>query len=103
MKELKDLVAGDEVFYFNGYHHVEKVERITEKFLIVNGEKFNNKNGERRKNGCYSAINVPKDGEIEEFRKEQADRKLRIEIANADLCNLPIEKLRQIKAIIDQP
>ncbi len=101
MKTLSDLVVGDEVFYFNGYHHIENVERVTTNFIVVKGEKFSKKSGERRKDGCYSAITAPKEGEIEEFKQDQQDKRLRNEMSRADLSNLPIEKLRKIKEIIE--
>lgn len=64
MKELKDLVAGDEVLVTGMFHrHIAKVDKVTKTQIIVNNARFRRDSGWQcgsdRWNVCWIASIIP--------------------------------------------
>lgn len=72
MKELKDLVAGDEVLVTGMFHrHIAKVDKVTKTQIIVNNARFRRDSGWQCGSDRWNVrqISVPTEKEISDIKK----------------------------------
>ena len=103
MKELKDLVVGDDVLVtVMSYRHIAKVDKVTKTQIIVNNARF------RRDSGCQFGsdrwnvrrISVPTLKEISDFKEENFRKELLYAISSFDFERLSTDKLKQVYNIV---
>ena len=103
MKELKDLVAGDEVLVIGTFNRrIAKVDKVTKTQIIVNNARF------RRDSGCQFGsdrwnvrrISVPTLKEISDFKEENFRKELLYAISSFDFERLSTDKLKQVYNIV---
>lgn len=103
MKELKDLVEGDEVLVTGMYHrHIAKVDKVTKTQLIVNNARF------RRDSGWQcgidrwdrKSISVPTEKEISDVKEENLRKTLIYSISSFDFKRLSTDELKQVYNIV---
>lgn len=103
MKELKDLVEGDEVLVTGMYHrHIAKVDKVTKTQIIVNNARF------RRDSGWQcgidrwdrKSISVPTEKEISDVKEENLRKTLIHSISSFDFKRLSTDELKQVYNIV---
>ena len=103
MKELKDLVVGDDVLVtVMSYRHIAKVDKVTKTQIIVNNARF------RRDSGCQFGsdrwnvrrISVPTLKEISDFKEENSHKELLYAISSFDFERLSTDELKQLYNIV---
>ena len=103
MKELKDLVAGDEVLVtVMSYRHIAKVDKVTKTQIIVNNARF------RRDSGCQcggdswnrKSISVPTEKEISDVKEENLRKILINTISSFDFKRLSTDELKKVYNIV---
>lgn len=103
MKELKDLVEGDEVLVTGMYHrHIAKVDKVTKTQIIVNNARF------RRDFGWQcgidrwdrKSISVPTEKEISDVKEENLRKTLIYSISSFDFKRLSTDELKQVYNIV---
>ena len=103
MKELKDLVAGDEVLVtVMSYRHIAKVDKVTKTQIVIDNDRF------RRDSGCQFGsdrwnvrrISVPTLKEISDFKEENFRKELIYAISSFDFERLSTDKLKQVYNIV---
>ena len=103
MKELKDLVAGDEVLVTGTLHRrIAKVDKVTKTQIIVNNARF------RRDSGCQFGndrwnvrrISVPTEKEISDVKEEVLRKTLIYAISSFDFKRLSTDELKQVYNIV---
>ena len=104
MKELKDLVVGDDVLVI-GMHHrcIAKVDKVTKTQIVVNGVRFRRDSGWQCGSDRWDtkSISVPTEKEISEIKKETLRKKLIFAISSSDFKHLSIAELEQVYNIIE--
>lgn len=104
MKELKDLVVGDDVLVI-GMHHrcIAKVDKVTKTQIVVNGVRFRRDSGWQCGSDRWNtkSISVPTEKEISEIKKETLRKKLIFAISSSDFKHLSIAELEQVYNIIE--
>lgn len=101
MKELKDLVAGDEVVAYDKYDNIRIaiVERITKTLVVVNNIKYRKSDGfASGESYIFSRrIEIPKDEEqIKAIKLEYRKRIIIHRIHNLNLNDYPLEVLEKV-------
>ncbi len=101
MKELKDLVAGDDVVAYDKYgnRRIAIVERITKTLVVVNNIKYRKSNGfECGESYIFSRrIEIPKDeNQIKAIKLEYRKRIIIHRIHNLNLNDYPLEVLEKV-------
>ena len=103
MKELKDLVAGDEVLVIGTFNRrIAKVDKVTKTQIIVNNARF------RRDSGCQFGsdrwnvrrISVPTEKEISDVKEENLRKILINTISSFDFKLLSTDELKQVYNIV---
>ena len=103
MKELKDLVAGDEVLVIGTFNRrIAKVDKVTKTQIIVNNARF------RRDSGCQFGsdrwnvrrISVPTEKEISDVKEENLRKILIHTISSFDFERLSTNELKQVYNIV---
>ena len=102
MKELKDLVEGDEVLVTGMSHrHISKVDKVTKTQIIVNNARFKRDSGWQ----CgdvwdRKSISVPTEKEISDVKEENFRKKLIYAIRSFDFKRLSTDELKQVYKIV---
>ena len=103
MKELKDLVAGDEVLVTGTLHRrIAKVDKVTKTQIIANNARF------RRDSGCQFGsdrwnvrrISVPTEKEISDVKEENLRKILINTISSFDFKRLSTDELKKVYNIV---
>lgn len=103
MKELKDLVAGDEVLVTGTFHRrIAKVDKVTKTQIIIDKSRF------RRDSGCQCggdswnrrSISVPTEKEISDVKEEVLRKTLIYAISSFDFERLSTDELKQLYNIV---
>ena len=103
MKELKDLVAGDDVLITSRYYRrIAKVDKVTKTQIIVNNARF------RRDSGCQcggdswnrKSISVPTEKEISDVKEENIRKILINTISSFNFERLSTDELKQVYNIV---
>lgn len=103
MKELKDLVAGDEVLVTGIYHRrIAKVDRVTKTQIIVDNTRFRRDSGWQYGGDSWSrkSISVPTEKEISEVKEENLRKALVYAISSFDFKRLSTDELKQVYNIV---
>lgn len=101
MKELKDLVVGDEVVVYDKYDNkkIGIIKRVTKTLVVVNNIKYRKSNGfECGESYVFSRrIEIPKDEEqIKAIKLEYRKRIIIHRIYNLNLNDYPLEVLEKV-------
>ena len=103
MKELKDLVVGDDVLV-TGLHHrrIAKVDKVTKTQIVVDNVRFRRDSGWQC--GCDSldskSISIPTEKEISDVKEENFRKKLIYAIRSFDFKRLSTDELKQVYNIV---
>ena len=103
MKELKDLVAGDEVLVtVMSYRHIAKVDKVTKTQIIVNNARFRRDSGWQCGSDSWDrkSISVPTEKEISDFKEENFRKELLYAISSFDFERLSTNELKQVYNIV---
>ena len=103
MKELKDLVAGDDVLITSRYYRrIAKVDKVTKTQIIVNNARFRRDSGWQFGSDRWNVrrISVPTLKEISDFKEENFRKELLYAISSFDFERLSTDKLKQVYNIV---
>ncbi len=103
MKELKDLVAGDDVLVTGMFHRrIAKVDKVTKTQIIINGVRFRRDSGWQcgRDRWNVGKISVPTEKEISDIKEENFRKKLIYAISSFDFKRLSTDELKQLYNIV---
>ena len=103
MKELKDLVVGDDVLVTGMYYRrIAKVDKVTKTQIVIDNDRF------RRDSGwqcCVDSwyrksISVPTEKEISDVKEENLRKILINTISSFDFKRLSTDELKQVYNIV---
>ena len=103
MKELKDLVVGDEVLVTCTFNRrIAKVDKVTKTKIVIDNARF------RRDSGCQcggdrwnrKSISVPTEKEISDFKEENFRKELLYAISSFNFERLSTDELKQVYNIV---
>ena len=103
MKELKDLVAGDEVLITSRYYRrIAKVDKVTKTQIIANNARFRRDSGWQCGSDRWDmkSISVPTEKEISDIKEENFRKKLIYAISSFDFERLSTDELKQVYNIV---
>lgn len=104
---IKDLKVGDEVIVISGgwgaREHIEKVENVNKTTVRVCGLLFKFDGYERTSSWNRAKIKQCTKEARERVGLNEERRKLANALYRADFMNMPVDKLRRINAIIQEP
>lgn len=103
MKELKDLVAGDNVLVTGMYHRrIAKVDKVTKTQIIVNNARFRRDSGWQYGGDSWNrkSISIPTEKEISDVKEETFRKKLIHTISSFDFERLSTNELKQVYKIV---
>lgn len=103
MKELKDLIAGDDVLVIGISHRrIVKVDKVTKTQIVAGNIRFRRDSGWQCGGDRWNVrrISVPTEKEISEIKEETLRKKLIFAISSSDLKHLSIAELEQVYNII---
>lgn len=99
MKELKDLVAGDEVLVTSRYYRrIAKVDKVTKTQIVANNARFRRDSGWQCGNDSWDrkSISVPTEKEISDVKEENLRKKFIHTISSFDFKRLSTDELKQV-------
>lgn len=103
MKEIKDLVVGDDVLVTGRYHrHIAKVDKVTKTQIIIDNVRFRRDSGWQ----CGSdrldmkSISIPTEKEISDIKEENFRKALLYAISSFDFKRLSTDELKQVYNIV---
>lgn len=109
MKELKDLVVGDEIIvavrtYSKTTKFIGYVDRITKASIFVNGLRFRKKDGFIINDVCNACtfIEVGTEEDIKKIETEMRHRNFSSTLNDFNFFQLSLEKLQKIMDIIKE-
>ena len=103
MKELKDLVVGDEVLVTGTFNRrIAKVDKVTKTKIVIDNARF------RRDSGCQFGsdrwnvrrISVPTEKEISDVKEENIRKILINTISSFNFERLSTDELKQVYNIV---
>lgn len=103
MKELKDLVVGDDVLVTGTFHrHIAKVDKVTKTQIIANNARFRRDSGWQCGSDSWNrkSISVPTEKEISDIKEENFRKELLYAISSSDFKRLSTDKLKQVYNIV---
>lgn len=103
MKELKDLVVGDDVLVISRYYRrIAKVDKVTKTQIIVNNARFRRDSGWQCGSDRWNIrrISVPTEKEISDVKEENLRKKLVYAISSFDFKRLSTDELKQLYNIV---
>lgn len=103
MKELKDLVAGDEVLITSRYYRrIAKVDKVTKTQIVVDNARFRRDSGWQCVSGSWDRkiISVPTEKEISDVKEENLRNTLVYAISSFDFKRLSTDELKQVYNIV---
>ena len=103
MKELKDLVVGDEVLITSRYYRrIAKVDKVTKTQIIANNARFRRDSGWQCGSDRWNVrrISVPTLKEISDFKEENFRKELLYAISSFDFERLSTNELKQVYNIV---
>lgn len=103
MKELKDLVAGDDVLV-RGMHsrRIAKVNKVTKTQIIIDNARFRRDSGWQYGGDSWNRkiISVPTEKEISDVKEENLRNTLVYAISSFDFKRLSTDELKQVYNIV---
>lgn len=103
MKELKDLVAGDEVLVTGTFHRcIAKVDKVTKTQIIIDNARFRRDSGWQCGSDRWNVriISVPTEKEISDIKEENFRKELLYTISSFDFKRLSTDELKQVYNIV---
>lgn len=103
MKELKDLVVGDDVLVTGMYHRrISKVGKVTKTQIVVNNARFRRDSGWQCGSDGWNVrrISVPTEKEISDVKEENLRKTLIYSISSFDFKRLSTDELKQVYKIV---
>lgn len=103
MKELKDLVAGDEVLVTGMSHRrIAKVDKVTKTQVVIGNTRFRRDSGWQCGSDRWNnkIISVPTEKQIVEIKEENLRKKLIYAISSFNFEHLSTDELKQVSNII---
>lgn len=103
MKELKDLVVGDDVLVTGNYHRrIAKVDKVTKTQIVVNNVRFRRDSGWQCGCDCWDrkSISIPTEKEISDVKEENLRNTLVYAISSFDFERLSTDELKQVYNIV---
>ena len=103
MKELKDLVVGDDVLVtVMSYRHIAKVDKVTKTQIIVNNARFRRDSGWQFGSDKWNVrrISVPTEKEISDIKEDVLRKTLIYAISSFDFKRLSTDELKQVYNIV---
>lgn len=103
MKELKDLVVGDDVLVISrSYRRIAKINKVTKTQIVVDNTRFRRISGWQcggdRCDG--KSISVPTEKEISDVKEENLRKTLIYSISSFDFKRLSTDELKQVYNIV---
>lgn len=103
MKELKDLVVGDEVLVVGvSCRRIAKIDKVTKTQIVVNNARFRRDSGWQCGGDSWSrkSISVPTEKEISDIKEENFRKELLYAICSFDFKRLSTDELKQVYNIV---
>lgn len=103
MKELKDLVVGDEVLVTGmSYKRIAKVDKVTKTQIVVDNARFRRNSGWRCGSDMWNKrrVSVPTEKEISDVKEENLRNTLVYAISSFDFKRLSTDELKQVYNIV---
>lgn len=103
MKELKDLIAGDDVLVVGrSCRRIAKIDKVTKTQIVVNNARFRRDSGWQCGGDSWSrkSISVPTEKEISEVEEENLRKALIYVISSSDFERLSTDELKQVYNIV---
>ena len=103
MKELKDLVAGDEVLVTGTLHRrIAKVDKVTKTQIVIDNARFRRDSGWQCGSDRWNIrrISIPTEKEISDFKEENFRKELLYAISSFDFNRLSTDELKQLYNIV---
>ena len=103
MKELKDLVAGDEVLVTGTLHRrIAKVDKVTKTQIVIDNDRFRRDSGwQCGVDSWYrKSISVPTEKEISDVKEEGLRKTLIYAISSFDFKRLSTDELKKVYNIV---
>lgn len=103
MKELKDLVEGDEVLVTGMFHRrIAKIDKVTKTQIVVDNARFNKNSGWQCGSNIWNRrkIYVPTEKEISDIKEENLRNTLVYAISSFDFKRLSTDELKQVYNIV---
>lgn len=103
MKELKDLVVGDDVLVTGTFHRrIAKVDKVTKTQIIIDNARFRRDSGRQCGSERWNVriISVPTEKEISDIKEENFRKKLLYTISSFDFKRLSTDELKQVYNIV---
>ena len=103
MKELKDLVAGDEVIVTGTLHRrIAKVDKVTKTQIVIDNARFRRDSGWQCGSDRWNVrrISVPTEKEISDVKEENLRKILINTISSFDFKRLSTDELKQVYNIV---
>ena len=97
MKELKDLVAGDEVLVTDMYYRrIAEVGKVTKTQIVVNNARFRRDSGWQCGSDRWNVrrISIPTEKEISDVKEENLRKTLVYAISSFDFKRLSTDELK---------
>ena len=103
MKEIKDLVVGDDVLITSRYYRrIAKVDKVTKTQIIANNARFRRDSGWQCGSDSWDrkSISVPTEKEISDVKEENLRKTLIYSISSFDFKRLSTDELKQVYNIV---
>lgn len=103
MKELKDLVVGDDVIVKGVIHRrIAKVDKVTKTQIVVDNARFRRDSGWQCGSDRWNVrrISVPTEKEISDIKEENLRKTLIYAISSFDFERLSTNELKQVYNIV---
>ena len=103
MKELKDLVVGDDVLVTSMCHRrIAKIDKVTKTQIVVNNARYRRNSGWQCGGDRWNvkSISVPTEKEISDIKEENLRETLIYSISSFDFKRLSTDELKQVYNIL---
>ena len=103
MKELKDLVVGDDVLVTGrSYRRIAKIDKVTKTQIVVDNARFRRDSGWQCGSDSWNrrSISIPTEKEISDVKEENIRKKLIYAISSFDFKLLSTDELKQVYNIV---
>mgnify|MGYP001320218244 FL=1 len=103
MKELKDLIAGDDVLVEGmSCRRIVKIDKVTKTQIVVNNARFRRNSGWQCGGDRWNVrrISVPAEKEISDIKEENLRKALIYSISSFDFKRLSTDELKQVYKIV---
>ena len=103
MKELKDLVVGDDVLVTSMCHRrIAKIDKVTKTQIVVDNVRFRRDSGWQCGGDRWNVriISVPTENEISDVKEENLRNTLIYAISTFDFKRLSTDELKQVYNIL---